>query len=170
MDETKRLEPALFAEIVEHTPLVSIDLIVRNRRGEVLLGLRNNEPAKDCWFVPGGRICKDERIPAALERVAWDELGVQVGAAAARFVGLFEHHYAENFAERPGFGTHYVVLAFAVDLERETSELPQGQHRRYRWSTVEKLLEAVDVHHYTKQHFRGGLTVSGEGHAEDHQG
>jgi colanic acid biosynthesis protein WcaH len=33
---------------------VSIDLIVRDADGRVLLGLRNNRPARDWWFVPGG--------------------------------------------------------------------------------------------------------------------
>ena len=38
--------------VIRHAPLVAIDLIIRNARGEVLLGLRKNEPAKGCYFVP----------------------------------------------------------------------------------------------------------------------
>ena len=33
----KRLEYELFKTIVEHTPLISIDLIIRNDKGEALL-------------------------------------------------------------------------------------------------------------------------------------
>ena len=56
-----------FVEVVKKTPLVSIDLIVENDRNEVLLGFRKNEPAKNYWFVPGGRILKNERIAEAFE-------------------------------------------------------------------------------------------------------
>jgi hypothetical protein len=51
-----------FHSVVRLAPLVSIDLIIRNARGEVLLGLRNNEPAKGLFFVPGGIIRKQERL------------------------------------------------------------------------------------------------------------
>jgi colanic acid biosynthesis protein WcaH len=36
------VDQARFLSIVEHTPLVSIDLIVRNGDGEVLVGRRVN--------------------------------------------------------------------------------------------------------------------------------
>jgi hypothetical protein len=45
-----------FAQVVRLAPLVSIDLVTRNANGHVLVGLRNNEPAKGVYFVPGGRI------------------------------------------------------------------------------------------------------------------
>ena len=46
------------AEVIRLAPLVAIDLIIENDYGQVLLGLRTNEPAKGYWFVPGGRIQK----------------------------------------------------------------------------------------------------------------
>ena len=70
-----RLDRATFLEVVRNTPLVSVDLIVRDSRGRVLLGLRNNAPARHSWFTPGGRICKNERIVDAVGRVALEELG-----------------------------------------------------------------------------------------------
>jgi len=44
-----------FATVVRSTPLISIDLVVENERGEFLLGQRTNRPAQGYWFVPGGR-------------------------------------------------------------------------------------------------------------------
>lgn len=35
-----------FARVVRATPLISLDLIVENPRGEVLLGRRTNRPAQ----------------------------------------------------------------------------------------------------------------------------
>ncbi|WP_188925660.1 NUDIX domain-containing protein [Shewanella algicola] len=62
--------------MIENTPLVSIDFVVYNQKGEVLLGKRNNRPAQGGWFVPGGRIKKDELMSAAFKRLAKNELGV----------------------------------------------------------------------------------------------
>lgn len=57
-----------FLEIVRLTPLVSIDLIVLDQAGDVLLGRRVNRPAQGMWFVPGGRIRKDETLADAFKR------------------------------------------------------------------------------------------------------
>jgi colanic acid biosynthesis protein WcaH len=38
------LDTATFATVIDSTPLVSIDLIVKNAEGEVLVGERVNRP------------------------------------------------------------------------------------------------------------------------------
>jgi colanic acid biosynthesis protein WcaH len=48
------LSPDEFAQLVRIAPLVSIDVIVRDGQGSVLLGRRNFEPAKGSYFVPVG--------------------------------------------------------------------------------------------------------------------
>ncbi len=48
------LSHAELDSVIRLAPLIAIDLIIRNASGGVLLGLRRNEPAKDCYFVPGG--------------------------------------------------------------------------------------------------------------------
>ena len=64
-----------FAQVVRLAPLVSIDLIIRDPIQDVLVALRTNEPAKGFYFVPGGRICKDETIQAAFIRILKVETG-----------------------------------------------------------------------------------------------
>ena len=60
------LEKELFSSIIENTPLISIDLVVKNHENKILLGKRINKPAYNSWFVPGGRIYKDEKIDFVL--------------------------------------------------------------------------------------------------------
>lgn len=48
-----------FKTVIESTPLVSIDLIVLNSEGKILLGKRLKHPAQGYWFVPRGRILKE---------------------------------------------------------------------------------------------------------------
>lgn len=149
-----------FLAIVQRAPLVSIDLIVRNPNGQVLLGFRKNEPARNCWFVPGGRICKDESIDAAFRRISGDELGHACAIEDAYFLGVFQHLYQTNFAEEAGFGTHYVVLAYELTYSCLQSALPTEQHDRYQWLDVEGLLRTSEVHEFVKAYFQPGGPIS----------
>ena len=56
--------------IIDATPLVSVDLIIENRLKQILLGKRVNRPAQGYWFVPGGRILKNETIKDAIKRIS----------------------------------------------------------------------------------------------------
>ncbi len=152
-----KLPDKVFTEVVRNTPLVAIDIIARNAKGDVLVGLRNNEPARGFWFVPGGSIRKNERLDDAFERISKAEFGVELSRQEANFLGVYEHIYDENFSGDPSFGTHYVVLACEVTLNMEISELPDcrdDQHSELKWILVEELLAADDVHQYTKQYFQ----------------
>ncbi len=41
-----------FRNVVKNTPLVSIDLVIADPSEAILMGWRENEPAKGTWFVP----------------------------------------------------------------------------------------------------------------------
>jgi colanic acid biosynthesis protein WcaH len=140
-------------EVVARAPLVSIDLVVRDARGRVLLGLRRNEPARDFWFVPGGVIRKNERLDDAFARITRNELGVALPRAEAKLLGVYEHLYDSNFAEAPGIGTHYVVVALACNAPDALS-LPAEQHGDWRWAAVDELLADPRVHENVKAYFR----------------
>ena len=143
-----------FVEVVKNAPLVSIDLIVKNDHNQVLLGLRKNKPAKNYWFVPGGRILKNERIADAFERIADDELGINLAYKDAEFLGVFEHLYPKNLAQKQEFGIHYVVLAYQVKLTQALPNLPKTQHSRYQWFSKQFLCKDKKVHPYTRVYFK----------------
>jgi colanic acid biosynthesis protein WcaH len=144
------LDDAAFLEVVRNAPLVSIDLIVENPAGEVLLGLRNNEPARGSWFVPGGSVRKGERLADAFARVARGELGLSLRIGDARLLGVFEHLYDTNFAGAPGVGTHYVVLAYRVALPDGDAPRADAQHGAFRWWPWDRVREDPAVHPNTR--------------------
>ena len=144
-----------FLDVVRLTPLVSIDLIVSDADGRILIGRRRNRPARDTWFVPGGRIHKDETLDAAFARIAEAELGIaNLARSAARFDGVFEHHYSDNFAGEPDVSTHYVVLAYALAVASTATIGQPDQHSQYLWLAPADLLARADVHENTKVYFR----------------
>ena len=148
------LEAGDFARIVRLTPLVSIDIVARAEDGRVLVGRRNHEPAKGTYFVPGGRITKNESRAAAFRRLTRDEFGVELELTQARFLGVYDHFYPTNRFEAPGFGTHYVVLGYEVRAPLDLAKLPKEQHADYRWMRPEELLSSAEVHEHTKAYFR----------------
>lgn len=146
------LDKGQFQQIVAATPLISIDLIVRNELGQILLGRRLNRPAQSFWFVPGGRVRKDERLNDAFWRLTEEELGVAASRGSARLLGPYEHFYADNFSGED-FSTHYVVLGYEVAWQGQQDALPISQHDQYRWFDVADLLQDPSVHQHTKDYF-----------------
>jgi len=145
------LDKEVFASIIHYTPLISIDLIVENSKGQILLGKRVNEPAKDFWFVPGGRIFKDETLDAAFERTAKEEIGLDIKREDAAFINVYEHFYDNNVFDNE-FSTHYVVLAHKIVTDKNL--VVNDQHEKYEWFDKEILLDRDDVHKYTKNYFK----------------
>lgn len=140
-----------FIFIIEKTPLVSIDLVIRNEKGQILLGFRRNRPAQGCWFVPGGRIRKNERLQDALVRIAEAETGIT--PSHGTLLGAFDHLYEDNAFAIPGLGTHYVVLAYQLDIDSSTPLVGDDQHATLQWWDTETLLASADVHENTKLYF-----------------
>ena len=141
-------------EIIEATPLVSIDLVIRNPSNKVLLGKRNNRPAMGYWFVPGGRIIKNETINQALKRISEVELGQDLSTKAPSLLGAYDHIYEDNFLNVKGINTHYVVLAFVIALQQEIEVKTDEQHTELKWWEIDKLLQDQTVHQNTKVYFR----------------
>jgi colanic acid biosynthesis protein WcaH len=145
------LEQSDFLSVIAHAPLVSFDFIIFNMEGKVLLGQRVNAPAKGYWFVPGGRIFKDESFDDAFERLSRNELGKAYPLSSAQFAGVFEHHYPDNVVNND-FSTHYIAIAMRLQLD-EISAIPLQQHTAYQWFDIDTLMASTEVHQYTKNYF-----------------
>lgn len=144
-----------FVTIIDSTPLVSIDLLIENSKGQYLLGLRNNRPAQGFWFVPGGRIFKNEPMDDAFIRLCKEELGIDCSITKAEFLGPFEHFY-DDCVFNDSVSTHYVVLGYKIVVDIDTTQLPNAQHHDYRWFTRDELLTHLDVHKHSKWYLDKG--------------
>jgi colanic acid biosynthesis protein WcaH len=140
-----------FKDLVENAPLVSIDLIVRQREG-ILLGKRVNRPAQGFWFVPGGRVYKNESLADAFNRIVLKELGINHSLDQALFRGVYEHFYSDSFVSE-AISTHYIVMAYEIKLSINLEELPLCEHLQYEYFDKVQLLNRSDVHRYTKNYF-----------------
>lgn len=158
--EFYKLSEEEFVNLIKNGPLVSIDLIVRNNKEEVLLGLRKNAPAKGTWFVPGGRIGKNEKLQDAFQRISEYELKLKLDLINAESLGIFEHFYEnENIFGREGVDTHYVVLAYVVRLSQSFSLQRDDQHSAFKWFKVDDLMSDDAVHINVKAYFAEAYTI-----------
>lgn len=141
-----------FRTVIASTPLFSMDLILRNAKGHVLLGKRTNRPAQGCWFVPGGRVMKNESLDVAFERLTLTEVGVAIPRHSATLLDLYQHFYDDSvFGDKPD--THYVVAGYLLDIDDSSIlDLPQSQHDDYRWWKPSEMLNDSAVHPHSRDY------------------
>ena len=142
-----------FLKVIDTTPLVSIDLVLEDPQGKILLGKRTNRPAQGYWFVPGGRIQKNEKLADAIKRISLAELGTELTLSDGQLLGAFDHIYDDNFSGVDGINTHYVVLAYRISLKDDFEIVPDEQHSEMKWWDRKDLLNDPDVHQNTKAYF-----------------
>ena len=131
------LDDQTFKTVINSTPLISIDLLVK-KDNKILLGKRINKPAQGYLFSIGGRVYKNETINSAMMRIAKDELNIELKLTPS-FIGVFEHFYDDSIYQ--DISTHYVNLAYEIEIE-EIFNLPTEQHNEYQWLTIDELLKS----------------------------
>ena len=144
------LDDQTFKTVVNSAPLISIDLLVK-KDNKILLGRRINKPAQDYLFSIGGRVYKNESIKQATARIAKTELNIEL-KLTPKFIGVFEHFYDDGVYK--DVSTHYINLAYEVDINNEILNLPNDQHNEYQWLSINELLSSKQVHKYVKDYFR----------------
>ncbi|EMG2502466.1 NUDIX domain-containing protein, partial [Klebsiella pneumoniae] len=112
---------------------------------------RVNSPARGYYFVPGGRILKDETINDAFLRLSLTELGISIPKDLWNFHGVYEHFYEDNKYNKL-FSTHYIVLAYETILTDKIN-FPTNQHSKYKWVLESLVGKDERIHNYTKNYF-----------------
>jgi ADP-ribose pyrophosphatase YjhB (NUDIX family) len=72
------LPDEIFYYISRTTPLVNVDLLVKDENGRVLLAWRDDIYSGTGWHIPGGIIRYRETLETRLKKVAEIEIGTQV--------------------------------------------------------------------------------------------
>ena len=70
------LPDEVFYYISKTTPLVNVDLLIKNENGCILLAWRNDPIAGTGWHIPGGIIRFKETFEQRIQKVAQLEVGV----------------------------------------------------------------------------------------------
>lgn len=144
------LDAEQYKSLIKNAPLFSLDLIVLNPMNEILIGRRTNAPAKNWWFVPGGRVQKNETLQSACLRISKSELGFELELSESYFLGIYEHFYKDCFFCND-ISTHYINASYMVRLNLDSMvDIPYEQHDEYRWVPLECFSADEKVHKYSK--------------------
>lgn len=134
----------LYRQIHREMPIICIDLVIV-RRGAVLLVKRKTEPAAGKFWIPGGRLMKNEAVHLAGRRLALNEVGLVVGSF--EFLDYMDCYFeADPFGH--GGGTHTVSLVFGCEIVRTTREkvrLDVNHSRSLWWNGLGDHLDIPNV-------------------------
>lgn len=115
----KPLNEKEYWQIYKRVPRLTVEVILKSSEG-IFLTLRAIEPFKNVWHIPGGTVRFKEGIAEAVNRVARDEVGVEV--LSQNFLGFIE--YPTHW--KNGYG-HPVGLAFEV-IYKGTPEINEDAY------------------------------------------
>lgn len=132
-------------------PIVCVDCLVVNKKGEYLLVRRRHEPLKGEYWVPGGRLYKNERLVDAVHRKMREEIGVDV--EIIENLGFLEEFFEKSEQDAAG-GVHsisilYLVrpLSFDIKLDDQSTE----------WIWRKDLPPKLREYSYISKHLNGSL-------------
>ncbi len=142
-----------FLNIISKTPLCSIDILI-SIGNKYLFGLRENRPAMGYYFVPGGRILKNEDYNKTILRILRKELGLKFKSIKFSIIGIYNHFYKNNVYNVKNINTHYFVCAIKIALKNNISFKNDNQHSKFILLTKKQALDHKKVHRYSKIYLR----------------
>jgi len=78
IDPNIGLPEEIFRFISRITPLINVDLLIKDEKGRTLLAWRNDEFFGEGWHIPGGIIRFKETFEKRIEKVAEKEIGTKI--------------------------------------------------------------------------------------------
>jgi len=120
-----------YARIMGVLPILCVDVVVQNSKGEYLLIKRANEPLKDQWWALGGRVLKGELLEQAAIRKVSEEAGLKV--SSVKPIG-----YYEDISETNPFGLskplHSVSIVFSANADDHQQIRLDDQSTEWKYS------------------------------------
>jgi ADP-ribose pyrophosphatase YjhB (NUDIX family) len=116
------LPKAEFDSIFSRLARLCVEVVIVTPAHEVLLERRDIPPNVGAWHIPGGTVLFGEPLVEAVERVARDELGLEV--AVGELLGYIEYpsHYENGLDSPVGLAFRSEVVPWFPDAD----ELPDG--------------------------------------------
>ncbi len=126
------LSKDIFHFVSSLTPIINVDLLIKNENSETLLTWRSDEFYGPGWHLPGGVIRFKENPITRIEKVALGELGCQV---------LYDHSpltVRSQIANDRDIRGHFISLLYKCSLKTIPSSTmkafgPTPSNGQWRW-------------------------------------
>jgi ADP-ribose pyrophosphatase YjhB (NUDIX family) len=157
MSDKHPLTQKEFDHIYSKVPRLTIEIIIKNNRGEIYLSRRNvnhgiTAACNGLWHLPGGTVRFGERLTDAVIRIAKRELGVSVTSPELKGYIEYPSHFDHNM-DSP-VGIVFEVISWEGDfmLNKESEEsgwfdtIPTNFHAdQDKYLLVHKYLKSIDL-------------------------
>jgi ADP-ribose pyrophosphatase YjhB (NUDIX family) len=111
-----------------------IDALIINNKNEYLLLKRLNEPLKNVFWVPGGRVLHLEKTEDALIRIMKKELNIDIHKFKREIYGVYEDFFNSNsFKNKTNYHTVSVVYKIFIGNEK-IDVILDSQSYKYKFS------------------------------------
>jgi ADP-ribose pyrophosphatase YjhB (NUDIX family) len=116
--ENSEIPQELYDQITQLMPIASVEAMIVKNEGLLLLK-RNNQPAKEEWWFPGGRIRRGESLEQTLRREIKEETGLEL--RSYKLINV----YSRLFPER-----HDITIVYLCKCKSGIVKL-NGEHSEY---------------------------------------
>ena len=127
---TNGLPQDVFYFMTRITPLVNVDLLIKDTQGRVLLAWREDEFAGSGWHIPGGILRYKETLENRINEVALQECGRNIRFNSAPIA-------MNQMWKKSRTRGHFVSLLFECftddDLEPNNEGLIEGNRGYLKW-------------------------------------
>ena len=139
----KKLSDKLYKKILKNMPICCIDGLL-HYRNKFILFKRSYEPAKNRWWIFGGRLNKEESLADGVLRKAKEELGIKI--KIEKLIGTYETTFKKS---RQGIPVHTVNIVFLVT----SSKKPDFSKAEYKEFSKVRIFDKINKawHPYIKQ-------------------
>ena len=141
----------LYNDILKNMPIICVDGIIL-KDGNILFLKRNNEPEKDKWWFPGGRIYKNEKLSNAIIRKIKQEISCDV--EIVKLIGFTE----TIFDTGPNnIQVHTINFTYLLKIEGDITI--DSDHSEYIWTqNYEELNLNSEIYKILKNNFKNDNT------------
>jgi colanic acid biosynthesis protein WcaH len=125
----------VFYFVSQLTPLINVDLLIKNKKGQVLLTWRDDRFYGPAWHIPGGIIRFKEKIEDRIQKVASLELGATVNFS------LEPIHIRGLINQERDVRGHFISLLFLCELSSDLAqekECKEGDPKQGEWAWHDK--------------------------------
>ena len=153
---SNRISKQLYKRIIELMPICCVDIVLKDSN-KIYLFKRAYEPAKNEWWLIGGRILKDEHLNEAVIRKAKEEIGVDV--KILKMIGLYETFFPNSKfdTKKKITSVHSISICFLVELKHKNFKLKLNEEY-----TAYKKITKIDenLHPYIKTVLRASGVIT----------
>ena len=107
------LSESQYRSVLDSVPICCVDIIIQYDGKILLIHRKESEDMGDLWWIPGGRIHKNETFENAVKRKALVETGlcVNIIKKGQSYEGFYE-------SKKSSSGIHFITTVFVTNLEK----------------------------------------------------